>query len=76
MQRALLRKTERYRKDQVNSPEKIQLLWRNICDALKVEPLNAKPDGVIVDIQNHLFDDGAVTVTFSAFVRKRDDAED
>lgn len=69
MRSGLLKRTGVYRKDQVDSPEKIHLLWLNLADALSVEEATGQPGQIFVDIQDNLFDD-SVAVTFSAYVRK------
>ena len=67
--KVLLKYTERYRMDQVDSPAKVGLLWRNVLDVVGLEQLPSS--GVLVDVQRELFDDDAVTVTFGAYVRRK-----
>lgn len=65
----LLRETRTYRADQVSSPQKIQLLWQNLKEALGVTEHPTFPD-VTIEVQPGLFDDGSVAVTFGAWVVK------
>lgn len=67
MKRHLLKVSRIYQANQVSTPEKVTLLWRNLKEALGVEQVNPDPSGVLVEIQYWLHDP-IVTVTFAAEV--------
>lgn len=62
----LFRKELLLRRDQIDTPQKIQALWRELVDRTGIREVD--PDnGLVVDIQDHLFGD-EVSVTFSAYI--------